>query len=190
MNSKRIILAAALMTAASPALAHTGSHTLSGFEAGFLHPLGGLDHALAMVTVGIIAALIGGRALWAVPASFVIMMVLGGVLGLAGVTVPAAETGIAASLVVLGGIVAVGRSWSVGAATGLVGLFAVFHGYAHGVEMPAGADTALYSLGFALGSALLHGAGITLGRIPFAQARAARWAGLSVTLAGLVLAFG
>jgi urease accessory protein len=125
-----------------------------------------------------------------VPASFVIMMVLGGVLGLAGVTIPAAEAGIAVSLVVLGGIVAAGRSWSVGAAMGLVGLFAVFHGYAHGVEMPAGADTALYSLGFALGSALLHGAGVALGRIAFAREQAARWAGLTVTLAGLVLALG
>ena len=141
MIAKRSLPALVAMLAASPAYAHTGLHS-SGFSAGIMHPLTGLDHALAMVAVGLLAALLGRRALWAVPGSFVAMMLIGGVLDVAGVGIPAVETGIAASVLVLGSMVALGRTWSPGAAMALAGGFAVFHGYAHGAEIPAGAITA------------------------------------------------
>ncbi len=131
--------------------------------AAFAHPLGGLDHILAMVTVGIFAWQLGGRALWLVPASFVAAMMLGGALAIAGVPVPMVETGIAASVIVLGATVALGIKAPVAIAMGLVGLFAIFHGHAHGSEMPLDAGAGTYAAGFMLATALLHMAGIALG---------------------------
>jgi urease accessory protein len=189
MTSKRSLLAMAAMLAASPAYAHPGFH-VSGLSAGILHPLTGLDHALAMVAVGLLAALLGGRALWAVPGSFVAMMLIGGGLGLAGVGVPAVEIGIAASVLVLGSVVALGRTPPVGAVMALVGGFAVFHGYAHGAEIPAGAGALSYSLGFAVASALLHLAGMAAGLVTLGGWKVARLAGAAVTIGGLVLALG
>jgi urease accessory protein len=183
---KRSLLAAILVTAAMPALAHTGHHSTSGFLAGFSHPLGGLDHVLAMVSVGLFAALLGGQALWALPASFSAMMLMGGVLSLAGIEVPALEFGIIASVIILGALVSLGRSWPIGVAMALVGIFAVFHGYAHGAEIPAGVGTTLYTLA----SMLLHGLGIAFGVVTARQAHIGRLTGAAVAVAGIVLLVG
>lgn len=159
-----VILAVAIVTvAASPALAHTGAGPVSGFSAGFGHPIGGLDHILAMVAVGILAAQLGGQSMWVVPASFVGMMVIGGLLGVTSVPVPFVELGIVGSVVVLGGVIAAGRQMPMVLAVALVGFLAVFHGHAHGTEMPANASGLEYGIGFAVATALLHAAGIALG---------------------------
>ena len=157
-----IAATAALMTPAA-AFAHTGLGETGGLVHGFMHPIGGLDHVLAMVMVGVLAAQIGGRALWLVPATFVAVMAFGGALGVAGLPLPFVEIGIALSVVILGGMVALRRETSLLAAAGIVGLFAVFHGYAHGAEMPADASGLAYASGFMAATALLHVAGIGLG---------------------------
>src|SRR6516164_6168427 len=136
---------AALTLIPTAAFAHPGIGDAHGFVAGFAHPLGGLDHILAMVTVGIFA--------WAV----------GGALGMAGVPVPFVELGIAASVIVLGAVVAFARKAPVAIAVGLVGVFAIFHGHAHGTAMPLDASGGAYAAGFLLATALLHAAGIALG---------------------------
>jgi urease accessory protein len=184
---KRFIPAAMLMAAATPALAHTGHHAFSGFSAGFAHPLGGFDHVLAMVSVGLFASMLGGRSLWALPASFMGMMLIGGALGLMGVQLPGAEIGIAASVVALGAVVMLGRQWPIAAAMALVGGFAVFHGYAHGAEMSAGANAVLYSLGFIGATMMLHAAGIVAGLKVLSRGYAVRFAGAAVTAAGLLI---
>jgi urease accessory protein len=130
---------------------------------GFMHPLGGLDHQLAMILVGIFAYQLGGRALWLVPLTFVGVMALGGFLGVAGVRVPFIEAGIALSVIVLGAIVAFGARIPVAVAMGIVGLFAIFHGHAHGSEMPLDASGVAYGLGFMLATAILHAVGIGIG---------------------------
>ena len=155
-------VALAFSTMPSTAFAHTGIDG-SGFTHGFLHPWSGLDHVLAMVMVGLLAFQLGGRALWLVPATFISVMIVGGSLGAAGVAMPFVELGIALSVIVLGAVAALNIKAPVAAAMGLVGLFAIFHGYAHGAEMPALSDGLIYGAGFVLATALLHGAGIGLG---------------------------
>ena len=161
---RRLALTAALVLAPSLAFAHPGlpGHT-HDLTTGFLHPLGGLDHILAMVAVGLFAAQLGGRALWLVPASFVTMMAAAGLAGMSGVALPMTETGIALSVIVLGAAVALRASMPVAAAMALVGFFAIFHGYAHGLETPETASGLAYGLGFVAATALLHGLGIGLG---------------------------
>lgn len=154
-------IAAALMPAA--AFAHTGVGQTTGFLHGFEHPISGLDHVLAMVMVGVFAWQLGGRALWLVPTTFVAVMAVGGVLGATGMTVPFVEAGIALSVVVLGAIVALDMRAPVAAAMGLVGLFAIFHGHAHGTEMPEDAGGVAYATGFMIATAFLHLAGISIG---------------------------
>ena len=156
-----LTLAAAFLPAT--AFAHTGHGDVGGFAFGFLHPVGGLDHILAMVAVGAFAVGIGGRALWMVPAAFVAMMAVGGLLGMEGVNLPLVETGIAASVIVLGLAVALRWKLPVAAASALVGLFAIFHGHAHGAEMPVDASGLSYAVGFMLATASLHIMGIVLG---------------------------
>jgi len=146
----------------SVALAHTGAHT-SGFAHGFAHPISGLDHVLAMVMVGLFAYQLGGRALWIVPLAFVSAMSVGGALGLAGIGVPFIEIGIALSVVVLGALVASNARTPVIAAVAMVGFFAIFHGYAHGAEMPANAAALTYAIAFLIATALLHLTGAALG---------------------------
>ena len=157
---------AALTLIPTAAFAHPGIGDAHGFVAGFAHPLGGLDHILAMVTVGIFAWQLGGRALWLVPATFILAMAVGGALGMAGVPVPFVELGIAASVIVLGAVVAFARKAPVAIAVGLVGVFAIFHGHAHGAEMPETASGFEYTLGFVLATAGLRGYGIGLGLVP------------------------
>ena len=156
------IAAASLGLVPTIAFAHPG-HESAGLVDGFVHPLGGIDHIVVMVAVGLLAARLGGRALWLVPASFVAVMAAAGLAGMAGTGLPYAETGIALSVVVLGAIVALGLTMPVAAAMGLVGFCAVFHGYAHGAEMPETASGLAYGAGFVAATALLHGIGIGLG---------------------------
>lgn len=162
-NALARTLTTAVLLIPTAALAHTGHGDGHGLVHGFAHPLGGLDHILAMVTVGLFAWQLGGRALWLVPASFILMMAAGGAAGMAGVPMPLVEFGIAASVIVLGTIVAIGIKTPVAIAMGLVGAFAIFHGYAHGAEMPVDASGLTYAAGFVLATALLHAAGIALG---------------------------
>ena len=142
------------------AFAHPDISHAAGLLHGFEHPLGGVDHILAMVAVGVFAFVLGGRALLLVPLSFVGMMTVGFMLGANGINLPFAELGIALSSVVIGGAAALGRPMPVAGAMALVGTFAVFHGHAHGAEMPADAGGALYAAGFIAATALLHLAGI------------------------------
>jgi urease accessory protein len=147
--------------------AHPGGHAAddlaTGLWSGLLHPVTGLDHVFTMVIVGMLAWQLGGRALYLVPGAFVTMMALGGAIGAAGISFPFAEVGIALSMVVLGAVVALGIRLPAAIAIGMVGLFAVFHGYAHGVEMPENAAGVGYGLGFMVATAVLHTAGIAVG---------------------------
>ncbi len=143
--------------------AHIGHGVAHGFTSGFGHPITGVDHILAMIAVGMFAAHLGGRALWLVPMSFVSMMAVGGALGVTGVNLPLVELGIAMSVIVLGALVALQTSMSTSIAMGLVGFFAVFHGHAHGAEMPASVSGLTYAAGFMLATAVLHVAGIGMG---------------------------
>jgi urease accessory protein len=187
-------IAAALIPSA--ASAHTGAGETLGFFHGFGHPIGGMDHVLAMVLVGLLAWQLGGRALWMVPATFVLLMAAGGGLGMAGANVPMVETGIALSIVVLGLAVALRVKAPVLAIAPLVGLFAIFHGHAHGAEMPENAGGLAYGLGFMVATAMLHAAGIGVGfglaRLsgPNEAALAGRIAGGAAAAAGLVLFAG
>jgi urease accessory protein len=166
MNKKTLTtLGITALTALVPSLAHAhvGVGDTGGFAHGFWHPIGGVDHVLAMVMVGLFAAQLGGRAMWLVPAAFVGVMAVGGVVGFAGLPVPFVELGIGLSIVVLGAAVALGFRTMVAAAMGLVGFFAVFHGYAHGAEMPDSVAGLAYGVGFVIATALLHAAGLGFG---------------------------
>ncbi len=189
------LVAAALVATAMPAFAHTGVGAASGFAAGFSHPLLGLDHLLAMIAVGLFAAVRGGKALWLVPLAFIAMMVGGGTLAMAGIQLPMVELVIALSVVVLGGAVALRASLPVAGAMALVGAFALFHGHAHGAEMPAGASAMSYAAGFVLATAMLHGAGLALGvAAGYGSRRVAPWAmrtaGSVMALAGVGILAG
>lgn len=158
-----LLSAAVVAVVALPALAHPGHLATVGFADGAEHPLTGLDHILAMVTVGIYAALIGGRALLLVPSSFVGGMVLGGLLAFAGVSLPLVEPMIYASVLVLAVLCVLPAARSLSLACALAGAFALFHGFAHGEEMPAEAAALGYAAGFVLSTSALHAAGILLG---------------------------
>lgn len=158
-----VVLTAGILP--SLAQAHPGipGHT-HGFANGVMHPFTGLDHLLAMTAVGIWAAQRGGRALWLAPLSFVSVMAVGGILGMSGFgQIPLIEQAIAASVLVFGIFIATAVQLPLKAAIGVIGMFALFHGYAHGAEMPATASGWLYGLGFVLATASLHLFGIGLG---------------------------
>lgn len=181
--------AALLILLPGLALAHSGEGAHSGFAAGIAHPLGGLDHLLAMVAVGCWAAYLGGSARWQLPLAFVGAMLIGGGLGMAGLSVPAMEPMIVASSVVIGLALALaGRVPTALAAIGC-GLFALFHGLAHGLEMPASGSAAGYAAGFALATLALHLAGLASGALSrkLAGHRLERWAGGAIALLGLGL---
>ncbi len=152
-----------LLALSVPALAHAGEGLGGGFVSGFSHPVLGWDHVVAMVAVGLWGAFLGKPALWILPIAFPLVMTLGAVLGILGVPVPEVEVGIAASAIVLGGLIATAARLPVVAAAVVVGLFAVFHGHAHGTELPAATNAAAYAVGFVLATGLLHLAGIALG---------------------------
>lgn len=165
MKRLAAILSMAMLAAtATPVLAHTGHDDHGGLMHGFLHPIGGLDHVLAMVAVGVLAFQLGGRALWLVPLSFVTMMAFGGVLGFLGSGLPHVELGIALSVLVLGALLAMQFKLPTALTAGIVGLFAIFHGYAHGAELPGGASPVAFAFGFVAATAILHAVGLGLGR--------------------------
>ena len=156
----RALLALILIGLPTAAFAHAGHADASGFAHGFMHPIGGLDHVLAMVAVGVFAYVLGGKALWLVPLSFVGMMVVGFMLGANGMNLPFVELAIALSSIVIGMAAASGKSMPVAGAMALVGSFALFHGHAHGTEMVAETAGLEYAAGFVAATALLHAAGI------------------------------
>jgi urease accessory protein len=188
MRSTFTILAAVAF-AAAPAAAHTG-HGLDGFSAGLAHPFSGVDHLLAMIAVAAWAAQQGGRAVWALPAAFVGVMALGGILGFSGIALSGTESVIVASVLVLGAVVAAAAKLPLAIATPVVGAFALFHGLAHGAELPDSANAPAYAAGFLAATSLLHAAGIALAlALQSAKSRLAlRALGAAQVGAGLLLA--
>ena len=183
-----LILAAALLAPAT-VLADNPGGVAGGFASGFMHPLTGVDHILAMVAVGIWGAQLGAPAIWALPIAFPLVMSVGGAMGVRGVPLPGVEIGIAASALLLGLMIFSESRPSLVVAALLVSFFAVFHGYAHGTELPRAANPLAYGVGFVLATGLLHVSGITMGLIhrwPFG-ARVLRVAGGGISLAGLFL---
>jgi urease accessory protein len=170
----------------APALAHTGESG-GGFISGFAHPVFGPDHVVAMVAVGLWGAFLGSPAIWLLPVIFPLVMALGGVLGILDVPMVGVETAIATSALVLGLMVAFAARPPLWAAAVLVGVFAIFHGYAHGKELPDGADAVAFSAGFVVATGLLHLCGIAFGglsRWP-AGRTAVRTAGGVIALVGV-----
>lgn len=190
--SKRSFIALVLLAVtAGPAQAHPG-HGATSLMHGLAHPLSGLDHLLAMVAVGLWAAQLGGRARWLVPASFLGVMALGGALGMSGVVLPFAESGVAASVLILGVMIAAAVRMPLAASAGLVGVFALCHGFAHGAEMPVAASSLGYGAGFVVASALLHLAGILFALSAAHQKSrptfpVLRLAGAALVVAGLII---
>jgi urease accessory protein len=169
------------------AFAHDGAHGGDTFATGFGHPLGGADHVLAMLAVGLWAAMTGGRAIWALPLAFVTAMLAGGALGASGAALPGVEPMILASIMVLGALAGLALRLPLPGAVALVAVFGVAHGFAHGVEWPS-ADLAAYAAGFAIATALLHGIGLAAGLLLVRLPLAARGLGAATALGGLALA--
>jgi urease accessory protein len=180
-----VLIAAAL--APQAALAHVERGAASGFLAGLEHPISGWDHVLAMVSVGLWGAQLGAPAMWLLPVAFPMVMAFGGMLGLIGVPLPGIEIGIALSAVALGGVVLAEARPPLAVAAALVAFFAIFHGYAHGAELPPGSSGLLYSVGFVIATGALHATGIAIGLIHRWSAGRAllRAAGGGVAAAGL-----
>jgi urease accessory protein len=145
------------------ASAHSATGSIGGFSSGFTHPLSGLDHIVAMVAVGLWGAFLGGRAMWTLPVVFPVVMALGGALGVLGIPLPGVETGIAGSGIILGLMVAAAAKPPLWVAAIIVGFFAIFHGHAHGTELPDSANAMTFSIGFVISTGLLHLAGIAFG---------------------------
>ena len=154
-----------LLVISTPALAHTGEGISGGFMSGFMHPIAGLDHVSAMVAVGILGAFLGRPAIWVLPVVFPLVMAFGGVIGIMGIPLPYIETGIALSSVVLGLFIVLALKMPLWFAAIIVGAFAIFHGYAHGAELPTAANPLAYSVGFVVSTGLLHIAGIGIGEL-------------------------
>jgi urease accessory protein len=171
------------------AFAHIGDHSHMSFSEGLMHPFTGLDHVLAMVAVGLWASQLGGRALYLLPLTFPVVMAAGAALGFGGVSLAWIEIGIALSVVVLGAMVAFRAQPSLAVSVPLIGLFALLHGYSHGVELPAEASALTYGLGFIVATAVLHligiGLGLSFNRLPVRFA--ARTAGGAIAVLGVAL---
>ncbi|MDO8654335.1 MAG: HupE/UreJ family protein [Undibacterium sp.] len=185
----RFVILICLMSATLPALAHVdASHVVSGFGSGFLHPLMGLDHLLAMLAVGIWAAQNQRPALWLLSVVFPVMMACGAILVVDGFHLPGVEVGIALSISVLGLLIAFAINIPVIASCALVGIFALIHGYAHGVELPTGESGVLYGAGFMLATALIHLLGLAGSFWANTQmaSRATRVAGAGIAAIGMV----
>jgi urease accessory protein len=159
----RIVPILLLLLTPLQTLAHEGGDVAGGFISGFLHPISGPDHVVAMVAVGLWGGILGRPAIWLLPVAFPVVMAFGGMLGIAGVPLPYVETGIAISGVILGGMVLTYAKAPLWVATLLVGIFGLFHGYAHGAELPEAATPLAYSIGFVISTGLLHLSGIAIG---------------------------
>lgn len=187
LSGCRLLLLSTLLLWAPAAHAHVEQGQAAGFLTGMGHPVSGLDHILAMIAVGLWGAQLGAPGLWLLPVTFPIVMALGGMLGLLGVPLPGVELGIAASAILLGLAVMSELRPPLAAAVALVGLFGVFHGHAHGTELPPGQSALLYSMGFVVATGCLHGIGIVVGLVhakPWGQ-RLLRVAGGVVAVAGV-----
>jgi urease accessory protein len=180
-------LAFALVVAPVTALAHQEAGQAAGFLAGLSHPVSGLDHVLAMIAVGLWGAVLGPPAVWVLPVAFPLVMALGGLMGLLGFPLPGVEIGIAVSAIVLGAMVLAEVRPPLWLAALIVAVFAIFHGHAHGRELPEGTSALLYSLGFVVATGLLHAVGILLGVAHrwASGRRLVQLAGGGVALAGL-----
>lgn len=191
----RFSFVALLVLTPGVALAHTGAGAPVGLSHGFTHPFSGIDHLLVMIGVGVFATRLGGWAFWFVPASFLVVMACGGAIGAGGIQFPFVEAAIALSLVVLGSVIFMRIDMPTGVAMGLVGLIAIFHGHAHGAEMPTGVSGLAYAAGFLLATALLHAVGVALG-LGFGPWRrmsrdaVARTSGALTALSGVVILAG
>jgi urease accessory protein len=184
----QVVLALLAVCWAPAAFAHLQQAEAGGLLTGLLHPLSGLDHVLAMVAVGLWGAQLGMPAIWVLPVAFPLVMALGGMLGFLGVPLPGVEIGIAASAIVLGAAVAFELRPPLVIAALLVGCFAIFHGHAHGTELPAGQSALLYSLGFVIATGGLHALGIGIGTVhsrPWGR-QLLRVAGAAVSAGGAV----
>ena len=188
MNIKRSVWLTGLLAVWMPlaAWAHGGMGAGSGFGAGFSHPFSGMDHVLAMLAVGIWSAQGSGRKVWVLPAMFVTLAVAGMAAGLTGFPLPYMEHGIAASLLVLGLLIAAAARLSVATSLLVVAFFAVFHGYAHGMEMPVASTALIYGIGFALATALLHAFGI--GSALLVRQEVSRFVGIAIAMSGVYFA--
>jgi urease accessory protein len=186
------LFAIILSLLAFPALAHTGDGYGGGFVAGFTHPILGWDHVAAMVAVGLWGAFLGAPAIWILPVVFPLVMALGAAAGIVGLPVPAVETGIALSAVVLGLMIALAARPPLWIAAVIVGAFAVFHGYAHGTELPSTVNAFAYAVGFVVSTGLLHLIGIGFGLlVKWPAGRVAvRGAGGLISLAGIAFLTG
>ena len=184
----RIAGALLFLLIAAPAHAHVEKGSAAGFLAGLRHPVTGLDHVIAMVCVGLWGAQLGPPAVWLLPVTFPLVMAFGGFLGLVGVPLPGVEVGIALSAILLGLAVAREAEPPLWAAAALVAFFAIFHGHAHGTELPPGQSGILYSIGFVIATGCLHATGIAIGLVHrWGAGRVAlRVAGVLVALAGCV----
>ncbi len=189
MKQLSFVLFSSLLLLSNPVFAHTLWTDGGGFMSGLKHPVLGYDHLLAMLSVGILSAQIGGRAIWMVPANFVIIMLLGGIIGMQRIALPSFEIAIAFSVFALGIAIAAGKKIPYLLAMAFVGIFAIFHGYAHGVEMPFLAKPLLYALGFTCGTAAIHIAGVFIGlfgqripKVPFLRILGIAIAGIGVFL--------
>jgi len=190
LNTLKVGLTTLIAAVPTLALAHPGHEHSTSFFSGFMHPMGGLDHLLAMIAIGLWAVSIGGKALWAVPAAFIGTMLLGGALGMMGLQVPFVEQGIALSVILIGLLLVGSARFSVGSCAAIAGVFAFFHGAAHGMEMPLNVNGAEFAIGFACATALLHVAGMGLGKT-IARIEApimTRLAGGVIAAAGVMMA--
>ena len=181
-----LAIAVVSLFACNAAFAHSGTGLAGGFASGFRHPIAGVDHLLAMVAVGLWGGILGRPLIYVLPVVFPLVMVIGAAIGMFGFPLPAPEIGVALSAIVLGACVASTLRAPVWSASLLVGAFAIFHGYAHGVELPSAADPIGYSAGFVFATGLLHLAGIAIGALAHWRGGAivARGAGAIVALAG------
>ncbi len=160
----RLVLPALVMFSGT-AFAHSGEGITGGFMNGFMHPILGFDHVTAMVAVGILGAFLGRPAIWILPVVFPLVMAFGGILGIVGIQIPHIETGIAVSSIVLGLIIALALKMPLWIAAILVAAFSIFHGHAHGTELPTSVNPLSYSVGFVISTGLLHLAGIAIGEL-------------------------
>ena len=184
-------LVGAAMLCAGEATAHTGAGSVHGFAAGFAHPLLGLDHLTAMLAVGLWAGLVGGKARFAYPAAFVAVMILAGIWGMTGVPLPGVEIGIAVSIILLGLAIALDLAPPLAAGIAACAVFAVFHGHAHGAELPENVSGLSYAAGFVLATAALHGVGLALATQLASHApRLVRFAGGAMVVAGVAFMAG
>ena len=186
----RLLWYAAFAAAAVPdaAFAHTAVEG-GGFGAGFFHPILGTDHVLAMLAVGMWGGQLGFPAIWVLPVAFPVIMAIGGALAIVGMPLPAGELGIALSVVVLGAMIALDKRLALWLALAVVSVFAVFHGHAHGLELPSHADPVAYSLGFVLATGLIHVVGILIGTVVAVPGgiRLLRAGGAAIALVGAYL---